>query len=159
MKSPISPRAWKDIAKSKHPMLQTARGYEIRREPCYANSWTVGASHRLPRLLLKKKSLGKRSGRETWHGYRRLDRVSLCEFQQWRCYAIQRFEFSRVCMGENVNSHFSRNFDTVLQQKCLQLQVGKIEQILHYDWLLEWARLGHLWLLVNTSSCSPLMED
>ena len=50
---------------------------------------------------------------------------------------LQRFEFSRVCMGENVNSHFSRNFDTVLRQKCLQLQVGKIEQILHYDWLLE----------------------
>ena len=24
---------------------------------------------------------------------------------------LQRFEFTKVCMGENVKSHFSRNFD------------------------------------------------
>ena len=25
---------------------------------------------------------------------------------------LQRFEFTKVCMGQNVKGHFSRNFDT-----------------------------------------------
>ena len=55
-----------------------------------------------------------------WHSYRRRlllhnDRVSLRETWLWPLafegVMLQRFEFTKVCMGKNVNINFSRNFD------------------------------------------------
>ena len=55
-----------------------------------------------------------------WHSYRRRlllhnDRVSLRETWLWPLafegVMLQRFEFTKVCMGKNVNLNFSQNFD------------------------------------------------
>ena len=55
-----------------------------------------------------------------WHSYRRRlllhnDRVSLRETWLWSLafegVMLQRFEFTKVCMGKNANINFSRNFD------------------------------------------------
>ena len=34
---------------------------------------------------------------------------------------LQRFEFKKVCMGENVNRHFSRNFEPAPKIFCASL--------------------------------------
>ena len=32
---------------------------------------------------------------------------------------LQRFEFTKVCMGENVKGYFSRNFDNIFNKNAL----------------------------------------
>ena len=90
----------KRFAMSKHPMLRTARGFVSDENHTLQTRGLLVLAKGCPGSCWKKKSLGKRSGRETWHSYRRLDRVSLCEFQQWRCYATTVWIFKGLYGGK-----------------------------------------------------------
>ena len=43
---------------------------------------------------------------------------------------LQRFEFTKVCMGENIKRHFSRNFDIFFNMNDLRQCLGVFSIVL-----------------------------